>query len=82
MNGLTELQKLHQEQAKERRKAIKRRKARTHRLIVRGAIAEKMIPHAEDMTDEEFQHSLVKAVNASESIATSPLQESRGSDLR
>ena len=61
-NDLTELQKKHQQQMKEKRDAVKQRKARTHRLIVRGAIAEKVIPNAESMTDEQFQAALYQAV--------------------
>ena len=80
-NGLTELQKKHQEQMKEKRDAIKRRKARTHRLIVRGAIAEKVIPNAESMTDEEFQTTLYQAVGNSD-IASSHPQDSHGSVSR
>ena len=62
-DDLTELQKKHQKQMKEKRDAIKQRKARTHRLIIRGAIAEKMIPNAEDMTNEQFQEALYQAVS-------------------
>jgi len=78
---LTELQLKHQLQMKEKREAIKLRKARTHRLIVRGAIAEKVIPNAESMTDEQFQEALYQAIGKSD-IATGFPQESRGSDLR
>ena len=77
-NDLTELQKKHQEQMKEKRDAIKRRKARTHRLIVRGAIAEKVIPNAESMTDEQFQAVLYQAVGKG-NIAISHPQDSHGS---
>ena len=61
-NGFTKLQLKHQQQMKEKRDTIKERKARTHRLIVRGAIAEKVIPNAESMTDEQFQVALYQAV--------------------
>lgn len=57
---LTELQKKHQEEMKEKRDALKQRKARTHRLIVRGAIAEAVIPDAASMTDEQFQQELYR----------------------
>lgn len=77
-NDLTELQKKHQEQMKEKRDAVKQRKARTHRLIVRGAIAEKVIPNAESMTDEQFQAALYQAVGKGD-IATSYPQDSNGS---
>ena len=77
-NGFTELQLKHQQQMKEKRDTIKERKARTHRLIVRGAIAEKVIPNAESMTDEQFQAALYKAVGKGD-IATSHPQDSHGS---
>lgn len=79
-NDLTELQKKHQEQMKEKRDAVKQRKARTHRLIVRGAIAEKVIPNAESMTDEQFQVALYQAVGKG-NIATSHPQDSVGRPL-
>lgn len=60
---ITELQKLHQMQMKEKREKLRQRKARTHRLIVRGAIAESLIPNAESMTDMEFQQALYRAVD-------------------
>ncbi len=59
---LTELQKKHQEEIKEKRDALKQRKARTHRLIVKGAIAETVIPNAASMTDEQFQQELYRLV--------------------
>ena len=58
----TELQLKHQREMKAKRDAVKQRKNRTHRLIVRGAIAESIIPDAEGMTDEEFQQALSLAV--------------------
>ena len=63
---------------KEKRDAIKQRKARTHRLIIRGAIAEKMIPNAEDMTNEQFQEALYQAVSRGRSVPSHP-QDSHGS---
>lgn len=77
-DDLTELQKKHQKQMKEKRDAIKQRKARTHRLIIRGAIAEKMIPNAEDMTNEQFQDALYQAVSRGRSVPSHP-QDSHGS---
>lgn len=59
---LTELQKKHQEEIKEKRDALKQRKARAHRLIVKGAIAETVIPNAASMTDEQFQQELYRLV--------------------
>ena len=59
-----ELLKLREEQAKHRRQLaenrqkMKDRKLRTRRLITHGAIAESMIPGAEDMDDETFTQAL------------------------
>jgi len=53
---------LHQAQLREKREAIKERKARTHRLIVRGAMVEAIIPGADSMTDEELQAMLFEAL--------------------
>ena len=79
-NGLTELQLKHQQQMKEKRDTIRERKARTHRLIVRGAIAEKAIAGAESMTDEQFQQAFLRAIgNKSDDIALSYPQDSNGS---
>ena len=61
-SDLTELQLKHHQEMREKREAIKRRKARTHRLIVRGAMAENAIDGAEDMTDAQFQQCLLHAV--------------------
>ena len=80
-NGLTELQLKHQEQMKEKRDAIKQRKARTHRLIVRGAIAEKVIPNAESMTDEQFQAALYQSVDKGYNATCHP-QDSVGRPFR
>ncbi len=57
----TELQLLHQQQARQKREAIRERKQRAHRLVVRGAMAEGLIAGAEGMTDEEFQEALSQA---------------------
>lgn len=81
-NDLTELQMKHQQQMKEKRDAIRLRKQRTHRLIVRGAIAENAIKGAKDMTDEQFQERLLRAIRKSEAIATSHPQDSHGSAPR
>lgn len=76
MAELTALQQKHQQQMQEKREAIRQRKARTRRLIVRGAMAEKVVAGAEKMTDEEFQSALHHAV------APSYPQDSYGSNLR
>lgn len=57
------LQQKHREQIKENRQKTLNRKNRTHRLIVRGAIAEGVVPDADKMTDEEFQQFLYNAVH-------------------
>lgn len=57
------LQQKHREQIKENRQKTLNRKNRTHRLIVRGVIAERVVPDADKMTDEEFQQFLYNAVH-------------------
>ena len=71
-NDLTEIQKKHREQMKENREKIKQRKVRTHRLIVRGAIAEKLVPNAESMTDEEFGQYLYRALSPVKGVSNEP----------
>lgn len=78
---LTELQLKHQVEMKEKREVVKRRKERTHRLIVRGAIAENAIKGAEEMTNEQFQEALFRAIGKN-AIATSHPQDSHGSAPR
>lgn len=56
----TEEQLKHQQEMKEKRDAYNTRKARTHRLIVRGAIIESLIENSENMTNEEFKNELYK----------------------
>lgn len=82
MKNLTPEQLQHQQKLKENRDKLKERKSRTHKLIVRGAIAEAAIPGAIDMTDEEFQRALFDAIGRSgDTVPCSP-RESRGSDPR
>ena len=57
---IKEVQQKHREQMRANRDKVKARKARTHRLIVRGAIAEGAIPGSESMTNEEFQAELFR----------------------
>ena len=52
---LKEKQARHREQMKANRDKLKERKARTHRLIVRGGMVESMISGADSMSDEEFR---------------------------
>ncbi len=60
--NFTDIQLTHQRQMREKREALKQRKARTHRLIVRGAIAEAALGSADNMTDEQFQAALLMAM--------------------
>lgn len=79
-DDITELQKKHQKQMREKREAMRRRKARTHRLIVRGAISEKLITGSENMTNVEFQDALVEAIYGNRD--KSYPQDSNGSSPR
>lgn len=63
MEQYTELQLKHQKEMQDKREAVKKRKQRTHRLIVRGAIIENYIRNSENMTDEEFQQALLEAIH-------------------
>ena len=75
-NDLTEIQLKHRQQMKEKREAIRLRKERTHRLIVRGAIAEKVIKGAQKMTNEEFREALIRAVNHPQDVRRKTLRSS------
>ena len=55
-----------QEQKILKQDIIKRRKERTHRLITRGAILERLIENAEELTDEEIKILLEKAKKTKE----------------
>ncbi len=55
-----EQQEKHRAQLEENRKKLQARKARTHRLIVRGAIVESALPELVDLTDEEFQANVYR----------------------
>ena len=50
-----------QEQKILKQDIVKRRKERTHRLIIRGAILESFIENAEALTDEEIKILLEEA---------------------
>ena len=58
---LKKLQEKHRKEAQEIRAGIKARKKRTHRLIVHGAILEKVVPETADMDDEESLQVLMLA---------------------
>ena len=47
-----------QEQKILKQDIVKRRKERTHRLIIRGAILESFIENAEELTDEEIKDKI------------------------
>lgn len=52
--AINELQEKHRRQMMDNRDKVRERKARTRRLIERGAIAESMIDGADKMTNDEF----------------------------
>lgn len=52
--AISELQEKHRKQMADNRDKVKERKARTRRLIERGAIAESLIDGAKTMTNDEF----------------------------
>lgn len=64
LRQLTDLQKKHREQLEANKQKIQLRKQRTHRLIVRGAMTEALIPDAENLTDEEFKERLYSLMNS------------------
>ena len=55
-----------QEQKILKQDIVKRRKDRTHRLIIRGAILESLIENAEELTDEEIKILLEEATKTKE----------------
>ena len=57
---MMELQEKHRIKLQAQRDKVKERKARTRRLIKRGAIAEGFVGEAENMTDDEFYQALKK----------------------
>lgn len=76
-SNYTDLQLQHQQQMKDKRESLRLRKARTHRLIIRGAIAEGMIPGSAEMTDQQFQQALYSAIHFSVTPPSHP-QDSAG----
>lgn len=56
----TKLQQKHYETLKQKRDQIQERKARTRRLIIRGAIAEKVFPNSITLSDTEFEQMLFR----------------------
>ena len=80
--GLTEEQKKHQEEMRANREKVIKRKERTRRLIIRGAIAEKMIPDAEALSNSEFQEKLYQMLGKHLETDMCYPQDSRGGDSR
>ena len=68
IKDLKNIQEQHRQQLKENRDKTMARKKRAHRLIVRGAIAEKLVGDAENMTDEDFQKALYSMLNKASDI--------------
>lgn len=56
--AISELQEKHRRQMVDNRDKVKERKARTRRLIERGAIAESLIDGAKTMTNDEFARAM------------------------
>ena len=71
MTELEQLQLKHREEAARKRAKLKERKARTHRLIERGAILESAINDikpAESFTNEEIEKIIYFSILAPETI--------------
>ena len=63
---LEALQAKHREQLQEKRNQINERKARTRRLIIRGAIVEAALPEYVNLSNAEFQNKLYEAISRNE----------------
>lgn len=75
---LKEIQARHRQQMKMNRDKVKERKARTHRLIVRGGMVESMISGADQMTDAEFEQVLYGLIfNVPAPTTTAPGKDRR-----
>ncbi|MBQ9200438.1 MAG: DUF3847 domain-containing protein [Lachnospiraceae bacterium] len=59
---LSELQQKHRAELEAKKNKIQERKKRSHRLIVRGLMAEALIPDSENLTDEEFKEKFYQLV--------------------
>lgn len=55
---LAQLQEAHRKQMSENRETVKKRKARTHKMIVIGATLNSLIPSLEGMSDEEIRQTV------------------------
>lgn len=61
LKELEEFQAENRKKIKENRERVAERKRRTHRLIVRGAEIERLIPGIEDLTEEQYKE-LIEAL--------------------
>ncbi len=93
LNEVKRKQELHRKQLKEQRDKVAARKHRTHRLIVRGAIAEHALgldeEHAAAISSEHFQTLLYCALNRQNLVddnsaedSQNPSGDAHGSDPR
>lgn len=93
LNEIRRKQELHRQQLKEQRSKAVARKHRTHRLIVRGAIAEHALgldeEHAATISDEHFQTLLYCTLNhqnftvsSSAAASQNPSEDACGSNPR
>ena len=93
LNEVQRKQELHRKQLKEQRDKAVARRHRTHRLIVRGAIAEHALgldeEHASAISSEHFQTLLYCALNQQNLVSNSgaeasqnPSGDAHGSDPR
>lgn len=62
LEQIKEFQDKNRAKVEKNRQRVKEQKARTHRLIVRGAIAEDFVPNAENLTDDEFIQKLYELI--------------------
>ena len=62
LSEIQEFQKKNKAKMDKNRARIKEQKARTHRLITRGALVEDFIPGASTMTDDEFIQKLYELI--------------------
>lgn len=75
LEAIQQKQEYHRQKMQENRDKVMANKKRTHRLIVRGAIAESFVPNAELLSEDEFRNVLRQAFD-SLAGAESPPQES------
>jgi NAD-specific glutamate dehydrogenase len=75
------------EQLQNRKKSLlqtenrEKRKARTKRLIERGLIAEKLVPNAESLTNDEFREALYALLRPADDLEQNAASEPPCLDL-